>query len=157
MPCVKITGDKKEDRVPRQIQTFEVSLKAFIVRDGRLLLVRESDTGYWELPGGRIDVGEEWEQHATVLAREIREELGASFEIEPGREVITWVRQRPVDGVFQFAVGRICRYTRGAAQLSDEHDRLLWAGPADWQDLRFPENSNYPDALQRFWQAITGG
>ncbi len=135
----------------RKIQTFEVSLKAFIVYDGRLLLVRESDTGYWELPGGRIDVGEEWEPHAAVLAREIREELGEAFRIHTGAEALTWVRQRPVDGAFLFVVGRICRYAGGEPRLSDEHDRLLWVGPNDWQGLKFPADSNYQDALERFW------
>ena len=58
----------------RAIQTFEVSLKAFIVRGDTALFVREADSGYWELPGGRIDAGEEWAEHAQVLARELREE-----------------------------------------------------------------------------------
>ncbi len=61
---------------PRAIQTFEVSLKTAIVRDRQLLLLQEADTGYWELPGGRIDVGEERLDHDLILAREIREELG---------------------------------------------------------------------------------
>ncbi|HRD78724.1 MAG TPA: NUDIX domain-containing protein, partial [Hyphomicrobiaceae bacterium] len=76
--------------MPRAIQRFEVSLKAFIVgADRRALFVREADTGYWELPGGRIDVGEEWQLHEAVLAREITEELGAGFCIEPLDRTVT--------------------------------------------------------------------
>ena len=102
----------------RTIQRFEVSLKAFIVRDGRALLVREADTGYWELPGGRIDVGEEWERHDAVLAREIAEELGAAFRVDVGSETVTWTRRRPSDGVFQFVVGRVCRHVAGEPVLT---------------------------------------
>ena len=40
---------------------------------GRLLLVRRIDSGYWELPGGRVDVGESAEQAAV---REVAEEAG---------------------------------------------------------------------------------
>ena len=65
----------------RAVQTFEVSLKAFIVRDGRALLVREADTGFWELPGGRIDIGEEQLAHEAILARELAEELGPGFQV----------------------------------------------------------------------------
>ena len=54
--------------MPRAIQTFEVSLKAAIFRDSKLLLLQESDTGFWELPGGRIDAGEERRAHAEILA-----------------------------------------------------------------------------------------
>ena len=87
--------------MPRAIQTFEVSLKAFIVRDGRALLVREADSGFWELPGGRIDVGEEWEAHDRILAREIAEELGPAFLMKTSDAAVTWPRRRPSDGVFQ--------------------------------------------------------
>ena len=39
----------------RAIQTFEVSLKAAIFRDGRLLLVQEGDTGHgqWHAQVGK--------------------------------------------------------------------------------------------------------
>src|SRR3954452_5561465 len=45
------------------------------VRDdfGRILLVRRADTGNWELPGGRVEIGES----AVVAAqREVAEESG---------------------------------------------------------------------------------
>ena len=64
-------------QAPRTIQTFEVSLKAALFSDGRLLLLQEADTGYWELPGGRIDAGEERTPHDAILAREIAEEKEA--------------------------------------------------------------------------------
>jgi 8-oxo-dGTP diphosphatase len=136
----------------RTIQRFEVSLKAFIVRDGRALLVREADTGYWELPGGRIDVGEEWEPHDAVLAREIAEELGAAFRVDVGSETVTWTRRRPSDGVFQFVVGRLCRHVAGEPVLSDEHDDLAWVMPGEWRSLQLPPESGYAEALDRLWQ-----
>src|SRR3954471_21119558 len=50
------------------------------VRDveGRILLVRRGDTGNWELPGGRVELGES----ATVAAeREVAEESGVTVTI----------------------------------------------------------------------------
>ncbi len=138
--------------MPRAIQTFEVSLKAFIVREGKALFVREADTGYWELPGGRIDVGEEWETHASVLAREMREELGSAFTLTFGPEAATWVRQRPTDGAFLFIVARLGRPTApGEPVLSDEHDAFAWVTLEEARGLRFPEHSNYVVGIEDLW------
>lgn len=46
--------------------------------DGRLLLVRHSDTGIWGLVGGAIEVGEPPE---VAAVRETLEETGASVEL----------------------------------------------------------------------------
>lgn len=137
--------------IRREIQTFEVSLKAFIVRDGRALLLKEADTGFWELPGGRIDVGEERVPHDQILAREMREELGAAFPIEPTSLVHSFVRQRPTDGVFQFLMVRVCRSVGGDPRLSDEHASMMWVGPDDWRGLTFPPLSDYETALERLF------
>ncbi len=135
----------------RAIQTFEVSLKAFIVQDGRALLVQESDTGYWELPGGRIDVGEERLDHAEILAREIAEELGPDLGVTTSLEAVTFARQRPTDNVFQFLVARVCRVISGEIRLSDEHARAEWHTPETWAALQFPPLSDYPQALKHLW------
>jgi 8-oxo-dGTP pyrophosphatase MutT (NUDIX family) len=135
----------------RAIQTFEVSLKAFVVRDGRALLLREADTGYWELPGGRIDVGEEHLAHATILQRELVEELGPDFSVSEGLEMVSWVRQRPTDRVFQFLLARMCWYSGGDIVLSPEHTAHMWATPDDWAALEFPPLSEYPEGLMRLW------
>jgi 8-oxo-dGTP pyrophosphatase MutT (NUDIX family) len=140
--------------MPRAIQTFEVSLKAFVVRDGRALLVREADSGFWELPGGRIDVGEEWEAHDRILAREIAEELGPTFRLDITDLAVTWTRRRPSDGVFQFIVGRICRHAGGEPVLSGEHDALAWLDPGELSSLTFPTESGYAAALAALWQRV---
>jgi 8-oxo-dGTP diphosphatase len=137
--------------MPHAIQTFEVSLKAAIFRDGRLLLLQEADTGYWELPGGRIDVGEEWLPHTNILAREIAEELGADFRVILRAETVSWVRQRPTDGVYQFLVAHLADHASGEAILSPEHKALRWTTPDDLPALQFPPLSGYADGLERLW------
>jgi ADP-ribose pyrophosphatase YjhB (NUDIX family) len=71
--------------------------KAFIVRDQRLLLVRKSaddpnQPGLWEVPGGRMNFGEEIDDH---LKREVREEVG--LEVVPGApfHIWQWCIERP--------------------------------------------------------------
>jgi 8-oxo-dGTP diphosphatase len=46
--------------------------------DQRLLLVRRVDSGAWELPGGRVDVGEDLLEAAR---REVAEESGVQVEV----------------------------------------------------------------------------
>jgi 8-oxo-dGTP pyrophosphatase MutT (NUDIX family) len=88
--------------------------KAFIVWDRHILLIRKSDEdpdhpGRWEVPGGRMEFGEDVEAH---LQREVREEVG--LEIEAGRPFHIWqwrlhrtVNGEPVD-IQVVAVARLC-------------------------------------------------
>lgn len=51
-----------------------------VVRDHRgwVLLVRRSDNGNWELPGGRIELGE---SAVTATVREVAEEAGVEIAV----------------------------------------------------------------------------
>jgi 8-oxo-dGTP diphosphatase len=59
-------------------------------KDGRVLLVRRNRPNHvqWELPGGKIDEGEDPVQTAV---REIKEELGVAIEVvkELGQKLVT--------------------------------------------------------------------
>jgi len=55
-----------------QPHLFPVSVKGVVVRHGRVLLLR-NERDEWELPGGKLDLGEE---PAQCVAREIAEEVG---------------------------------------------------------------------------------
>lgn len=57
-----------------------VALKAILAReDGRILLTRDArDGGLWEIPGGRMNVGERPE---AAVVREIQEEIGIEVSI----------------------------------------------------------------------------
>lgn len=65
--------------------TFPISVKGVLLRDGRVVLVRNS-RGEWELPGGKLERGETLE---GCVARELLEELGVSVRV--GDVVDTWL------------------------------------------------------------------
>jgi len=76
------------------LDRYPTSIKGVLLLDGRVLLVKNS-RDEWELPGGRIDEGEE---HSQTLSREFAEELSINvalsalidsylFEVIPGRHV----------------------------------------------------------------------
>lgn len=54
---------------------YRVSVKAIIVHEGKLLLVKEEDDEWWSFPGGGIDYGEKANE---ALVRELSEELGVA-------------------------------------------------------------------------------
>lgn len=53
--------------------TPKVDVRAAVVRDGRILLVREKADGKWAMPGGWADVGD---RPSETAERETREESG---------------------------------------------------------------------------------
>ena len=98
--------------------------KAFIIKTGNLLLVRKSaddpnQPGKWEVPGGRMDFGEEVDAH---LCREVKEEVG--LQVVPGPPFHIWqwrISRTAEDGSAKemqiVAVARIC--TAITTELSD--------------------------------------
>ncbi len=100
--------------------TFPVSIKGVVVRDGRVLLL-ENEREEWELPGGRIELGETPQQ---CVAREIAEET--RWSIATGPILDAWMYHvRPGRHVFVVAYG--C-YLTGAGSvdpvLSHEHSKI---------------------------------
>lgn len=98
-----------------------------VVRDGqgRCLVLRRSaacrsNSGKWELPGGKVDAGETFD---AALAREVAEESGLSatlghavglVEIDDRADV------RVVTVILEAA------HADGAVRLSEEHDAFVW-------------------------------
>jgi len=65
----------------RRVLQFIIHVSVLIVKDGRVLLVREagpSGQGKWNLPGGHLEPGEKL---ADGAAREVEEETGLSITL----------------------------------------------------------------------------
>ncbi|PIJ50436.1 ADP-ribose pyrophosphatase [Erwinia sp. OLTSP20] len=69
--------------------TPKVDSRGLILRDGKLLMVREAEDGGWSLPGGWVDVGDAPRQAAE---REVREETG--LEVRATRLLGVWDRNQ---------------------------------------------------------------
>jgi 8-oxo-dGTP pyrophosphatase MutT (NUDIX family) len=110
-----------------------VSLKAVISWNGRLPLLR-NERDEWELPGGKLEPGEE---PAACLAREIREEL--AWDATVGDPFHTWVyRVFPHRHVFVLTF--LATYDGDAAPTySDEHKELVLVTPDEAVALNMPE------------------
>ena len=109
-----------------------VSIKGVLLLDGRVVLVK-NPRDEWELPGGRVDSGE---NHAQTLAREFAEEL--SIEVSPGQRIDSYVFE-VIPGRHVFVVTYGCTLAgEFAPRLSNEHtEYCLW--PVDrLAEIRLP-------------------
>jgi len=59
--------------------TPKIDVRAALIREGKILLVRELNDGRWSLPGGWADVGDTPSQ---AIIREVREESGFDVQVE---------------------------------------------------------------------------
>ena len=125
---------------------FPVSVKGIVVRDGAVVLVRNR-RDEWELPGGKLELGESPER---CVAREIEEEL--ALEVEPVALVDSWVYTIvPGTHVLVLTYGCTERVVREAVR-SDEHTRLEWFGLDAVAPLHMPEG--YKSSIARWAERI---
>jgi 8-oxo-dGTP pyrophosphatase MutT (NUDIX family)/GNAT superfamily N-acetyltransferase len=120
-------------RAPKRMRLFPASIKG-VLFDGDRVVMLENERLEWELPGGRLDPGED---PAACLRRECNEELGVDVAVDAILDC--WVY--PVD-----ALGDVLIVTYGlrrlderALRLSHEHRRLGRFGLAELEGLPMPE------------------
>lgn len=126
---------------------FPVSVKGVVLRGDAVVLVKNR-RDEWELPGGKLELGEE---PAACVAREIAEELQLAVSAERLLDVWTYTID-PVTHVLVITYGCIESSER-VAVVSDEHTELGWIPLADVDGLRMPDG--YKASISR-WTAIVG-
>ena len=75
---VRLREYYQDPSTPRAHDVLPAAFAAVRNSAGELLLVRRIDDGNWELPGGRIEVGE---SASHTVAREVAEESGITIEL----------------------------------------------------------------------------
>ena len=106
----------------------QVAVGAIVIKDGRVLLVKRSQSpgaGLWAIPGGRVELGETLRQAAE---REIVEETGLT--VRAGDPVYTFeVIKRDEAGRVQFhyvIVDLMADYLSGELNASDDASEARW-------------------------------
>jgi 8-oxo-dGTP diphosphatase len=113
-----------------------IEVTAALIQDaaGRYLITQRRRgshlEGLWEFPGGKRDVGETLE---TCLARELTEELGASFTIG---DLVDTVRWEYPDRTVVIHFYR-CRLASGTI-APQESQAMAWVASADLTRYEFP-------------------
>jgi 8-oxo-dGTP pyrophosphatase MutT (NUDIX family) len=120
---------------------FPVSVKGIVVRRGAVVLVRNR-RDEWELPGGKLEVGE---TPKGCVAREIAEEL--QLHVEPAALVDSWVYTIAPDTHVLVLTYGCTEHVERRAVVSHEHTRLEWIPLADVAGLRMPDGYKTSIAL----------
>lgn len=112
----------------------ELVVGAAIVRNGALLAARRTAppdaAGRWELPGGKVEVGEHPDD---ALVREVEEELGCSVAVE------TWLDGEAPIGPTHVLRAAVCRLVEGDPRPGADHDQVRWLGPGELDDVDWLE------------------
>ena len=131
-------------------QDYWVGQKAFIERDGKVLVVIDPDEGL-DFPGGRIDKGEE--DLEASLKREVHEESG--LEIEVGHPFSAWHNIFPkghkYEGQRVYLIGFRCTYISGEVTLSEEHNAYRWVSRDDFHEVN--DGTEYFQYLKKYFEA----
>ncbi|AKM84461.1 TPA: hypothetical protein DHW58_00815 [Patescibacteria group bacterium] len=121
-----------------------VATKAFIVYNGKVLILREVNTyqdgtniGRFDVPGGRLQPGQRFDES---LLREITEETGLTVKIGKPFFVNEW---RPVVRGEQWQiVGTFfeCETDSDQVVLSEDHDAFEWIEPKEYRNYNLIPN-----------------
>jgi 8-oxo-dGTP diphosphatase len=118
---------------------------AAILDGGRLLAARRTApsalAGGWELPGGKVEPGED---DLAALVRECREELG--IVISPGHQIGgDW----PMSGAVLLRAWT-AGVAAGTPQALEDHSEVRWLEPGQWYDVAWlPADLPVVGALER--------
>lgn len=120
-----------------------VATKALIVKDGKVLMLREktstdgTQTGKYSTVGGRVQPGERFDEG---LMREVKEECGLDIQIGQPLFVQEW-RPNVRDEQWQIvAIFFICEPASDDVVLGDEHDHHKWIDPQNYKNEGLIEN-----------------
>jgi ADP-ribose pyrophosphatase YjhB (NUDIX family) len=98
--------------------TPKIDVRSAVIKDGRILLVKEADDNRWAMPGGWADVGD---YPSEVATRETKEESG--FEVTPKKVIGVFDANRngrALEFFHAFKIIFLCELTGGEAKESDE-------------------------------------
>ena len=133
--------------VAQTVRAFPVSVKGVLVRDGQVLLLK-NEHEEWELPGGKLELGEE---PPACVAREITEETGLpvttgpildawQYHIREGRDVLIVTYGCHPEG-------------NQSPTLSNEHKEIGFFTQAEVGDLNMP--AGYKHSIQSWFARLT--
>lgn len=110
------------------MQTFYIGIKGLIVQNSKALLLnrKKNNSIIWDLPGGRMEKGED--ENKTLL-RELKEEIPTIQQIKIEKFLNTYKLPRVLsDGHGLFMLIYKVEAQFPSIELSKEHNGYMWVG-----------------------------
>lgn len=115
----------------------KVAQKAIIVHNDKVLLMRDSREvdEIWEIPGGRLNEGEE---PKAGLARELREELGVACVVHDVVYLEQFFQTNDKENALMIAYTATMLDPEASFVLPPEEvAEVRWVGKDEWQTMHF--------------------
>lgn len=132
-----------------------ISIKGIVFDNGKVWL-RKNERNEWELPGGKLDQGEQPEQTAV---REMREELGFATEVvDIIQSYLYTIKSSNDESRGVLVVSYLCKIVGKTGDFEIDGE----AGKAQFQDFSVEEVSklNMPEfykiGIQKAWKIFSG-
>ena len=134
----------------RGYETPKVDVRGVVLKDGKILLVRELlDGGRWTLPGGWADVND---RPSEAVEREVREESG--YQVTATKLLAVYDRRlhghRPPHPYGIYKLFFRCRLLGGAPKGSIETDEAKFFAEAAIPELSMARTT--PEEIARFFE-----
>ena len=115
-------------------EKFIISQKAVIIQNDKLLLLAFTNhPGFWDIPGGRIEVGEDPRES---FKRELQEELNVdSIQIAGVADADVWYHGEnkiPFCGIVYRVEANLDNF-----KISDEHLEYKWISKSEIDDYKY--------------------
>gem|GEM_PF-208038 len=112
------------------VKTIGVSVRGIVRKGDKILILKRSSKSSfqpnrWELPGGKLDHGEELKE---ALAREVKEETSIDIGVHGIIDTCHFMK----DHIWITVITHLCDHKEGEVELSPEHDEYRWVHPDDY-------------------------
>ena len=116
-----------------------LTVRGLVKKDNKILILRRhpksrNNPHKWELPGGKVDPGEFFD---NALIREFKEETNLEVEIESLFEVVQdeFISRRTNRPISTVQLMMNLEIIGGEVKISDEHDDFKWVSNEELKNL----------------------